>query len=80
MPQLSLYLDEDTLKKIETGAKINKTSVSKFVSVALKEYFSGNYPEGFQNLFGSVSDDSFSAPNSLNTALDSKRESLWVFI
>jgi len=76
MPQLSLYLDEDTLKKIETGAKINKTSVSKFVSVALKEYFSGNYPECFQNLFGSVSDDSFAAPNPLDTALDSKRESL----
>lgn len=31
MPQLSLYIDEKTLKKIETGAKMEHLSISKYV-------------------------------------------------
>lgn len=76
MPQLSLYIDEDTLQKIEARAKINKISVSKFVSTVLKEHFSNNWPEGFQNIFGSVTDDSFVRPDFIDLSLDAKRESL----
>ena len=76
MPQLSLYIDAETLQKIEKSAKMNKTSVSKFVSAALKEYFSKNWPEGYQDVFGSVMDDSFTKPEAGDFSLDTKREGL----
>lgn len=76
MPQLSLYIDEDTLKKIETGAKISNTSVSKFVSVILGEHFSKSWPAGFKSVFGSITDDSFTKPKPIDSALDAERESL----
>ncbi len=76
MPQLSLYIDEETLRKIETAARINKTSVSKYVSQALKEHLSRKWPEGYKEIFGSITDDSFSKSDSLNFAHDLKRESL----
>jgi hypothetical protein len=59
MPQLSLYIDEETLSKIETAAKINKTSISKWVSERLKESLANSWPENYESLFGSVDDDSF---------------------
>ena len=59
MPQISLYLDKEMHKEIETRAKLNKTSVSKFVIITLKAYLSKNWPDGFQNLFGSITDSSF---------------------
>lgn len=76
MPQLSLYIDEDTLQKIETGAKMNKTSVSKFVSAALKEHFAKSWPEGYKNIFGSITDDSFAEPASIDFSFDAERENL----
>ena len=59
MPQLSLYIDNDTLYKIETAAQINKVSVSKFVSVVLRDHFFKSWPSGYQNIFGAIKDDSF---------------------
>lgn len=76
MPQLSLYIDEDTLKKIEFGAKISETSVSKYVSASLREHFSNSWPEGFQNIFGSITDDNFVRPEPIDLSLDAERERL----
>ena len=76
MPQLSLYIDEDTLQKIEAGASMSKTSVSKFVSAALREYFTHNWPEGYKNIFGSITDDHFVLPDALDFTLDATRENL----
>ncbi|NQT58328.1 MAG: hypothetical protein HQ557_05040 [Bacteroidetes bacterium] len=38
MPQISLYIDEVTLKKVELAAKLAHLSISKFVAARLKEY------------------------------------------
>lgn len=76
MPQLSLYLDEDILKKIETVAKMNDISLSKYVSDTLKEYFSNNWPKGFSDVFGSISDDSFIRHEIIDFSSDVKRETL----
>ena len=76
MSQLSLYLDEDTLKRIEAGAKLNEVSVSRFVSSVMKEYFAKSWPEGFQDLFGSITDESFVRPDSSDWSEDGTRESL----
>ena len=75
MPQLSLYIDDDTLRKIELGAKINETSISKFVSSVIKDYFTKSWPVGFKNIFGSISDDSFMLPDEIK-AFDVNREEL----
>ena len=76
MPQLSLYIDDDTLSKLETGAKISNTSVSKFVSLVLRNHFAKSWPDGFQNLFGSISDDDLIDPEDLDFSADTRRERL----
>ena len=44
MSQLSLYIDNNTLKKIELSAKIEHISISKFVVRKLNESFVTNWP------------------------------------
>jgi len=76
MPQLSLYLDEDIHKELEKRAKLSKTSVSKFVITTLKTHFSKGWPEGFENTFGSITDESFAKHEASDWSLDTPRESL----
>jgi hypothetical protein len=76
MPQLSLYIDDETLAKIETAAKINQTSISKWVSERLKESLANSWPENYGSLFGSVDDDSFIVEKHNSFSDDSEREKL----
>ena len=76
MPQLSLYLDEDIHRELETRARLNKTSISKFVVNTLKTHFSKNWPEGFQHTFASIDDESFKKQNVPDWSLDAPREVL----
>ncbi len=76
MPQLSLYIDDGTLKRLEICAKINNTSVSRFVSVTLKRHLDRSWPDGYRNLFGSIKDDSFLEQPELDACLDAAREEL----
>jgi len=57
MPQLSLYVDADTLTKIEKAAKIDHKSISKWVSIRLKNILPNSWPDNYGKLFGSLSDD-----------------------
>ncbi len=76
MPQFSLYIDEATLRKVELAAAIEHLSISKFVVKKLNEVLHASWPEGYDKLFGSVSDESFRAPDSLEYGDDVSRESL----
>lgn len=76
MPQLSLYIDDETLAKIEIAAKINQTSISKWVAEKLRESLVNSWPENYGSLFGSVLDESFVAEKIENFSVDSKRETL----
>lgn len=76
MPQISLYIDKETLKKVEKAAGAEKTSISKWVGKQLKKSLQSNYPEDFQNLFGSIRDESFTTPERKSFEVDAKRESL----
>ena len=76
MPQVSLYLDEETHNAIETRARLSKTSVSKFVATALKSHLSKGWPEGFKDTFGSVSDASFVRQETPDYSADIPREQL----
>ncbi|GAB4219308.1 MAG: hypothetical protein Kow00102_02130 [Spirochaetota bacterium] len=75
MPQISLYIDKETLEKIEKAAAKERISISKWVGKNIKKVIQEEYPEGYFDLFGSVTDKSFDIKK-LSFDQDSKRESL----
>ncbi len=74
MPQISLYIDKETLEKIEKAADAEKTSISKWVGKQLKKSLQTEYPEDFKNLFGAIRDESFRVPEREPFDADAKRE------
>jgi hypothetical protein len=76
MPQISLYIDEETLKQVEKAADAENTSISKWVGKQLKKTLQSSYTEDFQNLYGSVRDESFTIPERSSFEADADRESL----
>ncbi|MDR1712680.1 MAG: antitoxin [Coriobacteriales bacterium] len=63
MPQLSLYLDAQTMKLVEKNAKLEQSSLSKYVASLIKDRNAQHWPSGFWDLYGSIDDDSFVAPS-----------------
>ena len=76
MPQLSLYIDDEFYLELEIRACLSNASKSKFVIGTLKAYFSKSRPDGFQNLYGSVTDESFVKQEAPEWSSDAPRESL----
>ena len=73
MPQISLYIDEKTLKKVEIAAKQSHLSISKWVAEQIKSKIDPVYPADYKDLFGSIKDDTFVKPKSLDFKNDTKR-------
>lgn len=61
MPQISLYIDEETLSKVEKAAKKEHISISKWVGNNIKRSFDGQYPKDYFKVFGSIKDESMVA-------------------
>jgi PHD/YefM family antitoxin component YafN of YafNO toxin-antitoxin module len=61
MPQISLYIDEETLKKIEKAAKKEHISISKWVGNNIRRSFKSEYPENYFDLYGSVKNETMVA-------------------
>ena len=76
MPQLSLYIDEETLKKISLAAKIENLSISKFVVKKLNESIHDSWPEKYDELFGSITDETFERHDKLRFNDDAARQTL----
>jgi hypothetical protein len=76
MPQLSLYLDEDTLRIIETEAKKEHLSMSKWVARQIHRSLEEHWPDYYENLFGSITDETFRRPAQPAYDTDSPREKL----
>jgi len=76
MPQVSLYLDSLTMKKIEAEAKKDHVSISHWVRSKINKSLSEDWPENFSSLFGSIQDNSFNAPKSVSFNQDSPRVEL----
>ncbi len=74
MPQISLYIDEATLKKVESAASRQHVSISRWVADQIRSKVEPVYPKEFETLFGSLSDDSFVRPEQTGFAQDSRRE------
>jgi hypothetical protein len=75
MPQISLYIDEATLKKVEQQAKMEHISISKWVAEQIKNKIDPRYPADFETLYGSLSDD-FIRQDQLPYSIDAIREQL----
>ncbi len=76
MPQISLYVDELTLQKIEHAAQAENLSISKWVSSKIRQHMDPNFSKEFKSLFGAIQDDSFVEPREIDLSSDSKRENL----
>ncbi len=76
MPQISLYIDKETLGKIQRIAHHDRVSISKWVGSNLKALIADDYPEGFFLLFGSTADASLRRPESPGYSDDTRREPL----
>lgn len=76
MSQLSLYIDENTLNKIEQVAAIEHISISKWVSSKLKNILNNSWPKHYFELFGSIDDSTFNKPEQLKLDDDNRRETL----
>jgi len=76
MAQVSLYLDKEMYRKVETAAQICGESISKYVATVIQDHFDHEWPPDYANLFGSVTDDTF-FPNGAEKVLkESSREPL----
>lgn len=76
MPQISLYIDEATLRKIEGAAAREKVSISRWVSDQLKSHIDPQYPKDFEKLFGSITDETFTDPGDQGLSTDHLRMDL----
>ena len=76
MPQISLYIDEKTMQQVEKAARAEELSISRWVGKQLKKSLKANYPADFENLFGSIKDESFTEPERLPAEADTPREGL----
>lgn len=76
MPQVSLYLNETTYAKVRRAAETESKSISKWVSERIERAMAKGWPDGFDQLFGSIIDDSFIPPSEDSFTADAIREEL----
>ena len=77
MSQVTIYLEEDTLKKIGLYSKMENLSVSKWVKKCILKTLDDKLQPGYFSVFGSLADDeSFSRPPQESYGKDLPRESL----
>jgi len=65
MPQLTVYIDEETLKKVHIAARNEHYSISKWVKNKLTEALVNTWPKDFFNLFGSLAEEEIERPEQL---------------
>jgi hypothetical protein len=76
VPQLTIYLDRETRERIEQAARSAHVSVSQWVKARLRQALSNDWPAGYFELFGSLSDGDLERPPQVPGEHDVARESL----
>ena len=74
MPQISLYVTQRDLAKIENAAAKEKKSISKWVVTKIFEYLEPSYPAGYEKLAGCIRDENFRRPDQSDFSKDAYRE------
>jgi hypothetical protein len=66
--------------KVEESARKSNMTIAEFITDAVEKYepkhSSGKWPDGFENLFGSITDETFRRHPEISFSLDTKRETL----
>jgi hypothetical protein len=75
MSQVTIYLDDESLRKIEAAAALEKSSLSKWVKATLMQSLENRWPANFSSLFGSLSEHDLPNSSPLDFSQDSPRES-----
>lgn len=76
MAQINIYVDNNTLKKIEQAAQFEHISLSKWVRMKLDRSFAKGWPKGYFDLFGCLNATDISRPEPLNHSLDTPRNKI----
>jgi hypothetical protein len=76
MSQLTIYLDDESIRKIENAAALEKSSVSKWVKNRLIQSLENQWPTNYFGLFGSLAENDLPAVSKLDFSQDAARESL----
>ena len=77
VPQLTIYLDREMERRVREAARHEGKSLSRWAGEQLgRAAGAGRWPEGYFELFGSVSDESFREVEELPAAADTVRERL----
>jgi hypothetical protein len=76
MAQLTIYLDNDTINKIEKAASDANVSVSKWVRDKLELILENDWPESYFTVFGTLNDNDIDEPEELHPCNDIKRETI----
>jgi hypothetical protein len=76
MAQLTIYLDDETLKKIGRSARLEKESVSSWVKRRLVTALDTGWPVGYFDVFGSLKGTDFKRPEQVPFSKDAKRPEL----
>lgn len=76
MPQLTVYIDEQTLKRIESAARVEDSSISKWVKRRLEQSLNHDWPVGYSALFGSLGEADLQRPAQPDPKRDAKRDKL----
>jgi hypothetical protein len=76
MPQVSLYLNDKTYAQVRKAAEAEAMSVSKWVAEKLNDAVARDWPNGFDQLFGCIADDTFKAPEREAFDSNAARETL----
>ncbi len=62
MARLTIYIDKQTKKSIEIAARRAETSVSRWARERLQDVFDTEWPEGYFELLGALSDSDLERP------------------
>jgi len=76
MAQLTIYLDTETLRKIENAAAESSVSISKWVREKIEIALRDEWPEAFFQLFGALREVDLVEPKELDFTNDVARAKL----
>lgn len=77
MGQMTIYLDDQTIREIETAAGREHLSVSRWVKERVKKSLRSGWPPGyFERVVGSLKDSEIEIPPELPFSLDRPRPEL----
>ena len=76
MAQLTIYIDDETRKRIERAARRARSSVSQWVKDKITNALENDWPDGYFRLFGSLADADVERPAQPDERHDASRDDL----